>query len=176
MLVVVNPLVFDLWLNSVPQLWAGVPPVRQPFLCGLKEMRQTRTHPRPRVVTPEMREKYRAAAKARWADPVTGAKWRAAVSEAIRLFSPASRARLSEATKARWADPASRERLMAGIRASNADPVVGQRKATAVQERWADPAKRDKMIAGITNGKPNSRRRRTIADAVTSSPTAIEKT
>jgi hypothetical protein len=39
------------------------------------------------------------AAKARWADPITGAKLRAALGD------PDTRAKMREATNARWADP-----------------------------------------------------------------------
>jgi hypothetical protein len=53
---------------------------------------------------------------------------------------------------------------MAGIRASNADPVVRRRKATAVQQRWADPAMREKLMAAITGAKPERRRRRDTVD------------
>lgn len=80
--------------------------------------------PRRRVVTPEGRERLRAAAKARWADPAAGAKMRAA------LYSPASRAKMSEAAKARG--PAMREKV-----------------GSASKERWADPAMREKIIAGM---------------------------
>jgi hypothetical protein len=45
------------------------------------------------------------AAKARWADPVIGAKMRAALRD------PAALAKMREATKARWADPSKREKL-----------------------------------------------------------------
>jgi len=52
------------------------------------------------------------AAKARWADPVIGAKMRAAFSD------PATLAKMREATKARWADPSMREKMIAGMRAA----------------------------------------------------------
>jgi hypothetical protein len=54
-------------------------------------------------VTPEVRERQSAIAKARWADPIAGAKLRAA------LYSPASRAKMSESAKTR--DVAARERV-----------------------------------------------------------------
>jgi hypothetical protein len=55
---------------------------------------------------------YSEASKARWADPVVGAKMRAALRE------PALRAKIREAAKARWADPAMREKMIAGMRAA----------------------------------------------------------
>jgi hypothetical protein len=119
-------------------------------------MRQTHPSPRTlRVVTPEMREKRRAMAKARWADPVAGAKWRAA------LFSPVSRAKIGEASKARWADPVARESLITKLRASYADPVLRQKKASATKERWADPSIREKTIAGMKTAAKRRRNRDT---------------
>ena len=58
------------------------------------------------------------AAKAQWADPVRGAKIRAAARD------PARRAKVSEATKARWADPEIRARMVAAMRG------VGKRRKT----------------------------------------------
>jgi hypothetical protein len=52
------------------------------------------------------------AAKARWADPITGENWRAALRD------PATLAKMREATKARWADPAMREKMIAGMKAA----------------------------------------------------------
>jgi hypothetical protein len=152
MLAVVNPLAFDLW--SVPHnLGLAFPPhsCASPFLCGLKEMSQTPTDPQARVATPERRELQRAITKARWADPITAAKWRAALAD------PASRARKSEAARARWADPAAREKMIAKMRATNADPVVRQKKASATKERWADSAMREKIIAAM---RTTTKRRR----------------
>jgi hypothetical protein len=76
---------------------------RQPILSRDWGMRRTRSY---------RGERQRAAAKARWADPIAGAKWRAA------LYNPTSRAKIGEATKARWADPVARERLIAAMRAA----------------------------------------------------------
>jgi hypothetical protein len=98
-----------------------------------------------------MRETQRAIAKARWADPIAGAKWRTAIR------SPASRAKIGEATKARWADPVAREKMIAQNRASHADPAVRRRIGSATKERWADPTIREKMIAGM---KATTKRRR----------------
>jgi hypothetical protein len=155
-LVVVNPLAFDLWLGrgtvSISTLsWRSPTQFAYPFPCGLKEMSQTPTDPQPRVAIPEMLERQRAIAKARWADPVSAAKWRAA------LLSPARRAKLSEVAKARWADPAAREKMMTKTRASLADPTVRQRIGSTTKERWADPSMREKMIAGM---KTTTKRRR----------------
>jgi hypothetical protein len=102
-----------------------------------------------------MRERQRAIAKARWADPVAAAKWRAA------LFGPAGRAKIGEASRARWADPAVREKMLTKIRASHADPVSRQKKASATKERWADPAIREKMIAGMRTTTKRRRNRGT---------------
>jgi len=90
-----------------------------------------------------MREKYSAAAKARWADPIEGARLRAAIR------STASRAKMSEASKARWADPVARENMIAKFRASSADPAVREKLASASKKRWADPQMREKIIAGM---------------------------
>ena len=46
-----------------------------------------------------MREKFSAAAKARWADPTY-------------------RTKIREATEARWADPLIREKIIAGMKAA----------------------------------------------------------
>ena len=115
-----------------------------------KTLRRTRP-----TATPEMRERYRAAAKARWADPVVGAKLRAA------LYNAGTRAKISEATKARWVDPAARERLIVGIRASQADPVVRQKMASAAKDRWADPETRKKTIASMRTAAKRRRKRDT---------------
>jgi hypothetical protein len=101
-----------------------------------------------------MGERQRAAAKARWADPVAAEKLRG------ELYGPASRAQLGEAMKARWADPEMREKMLAQLRATNADPVVRQKKASAIRERWA---MREKMMAAM-RGKPKRRRNRDTAD------------
>jgi hypothetical protein len=61
-------------------------------------------------MTPEMRERLSAIAKARWADPVAGEKWRAALGD------PARREKVREGTKARWADPSMREKMIMGMR------------------------------------------------------------
>lgn len=108
--------------------------------------------------TPEMRERLRAIAKARWADPVAGAQWRTA------LRSPTSRAKVSDAAKARWADPAYRERMIAEIRASRSDPDVRQRTGSASKERWADPAMREKIIVGM-RATPKRRRNKDTTDS-----------
>ena len=79
-----------------------------------------------------MREKLRAIAKARWADPIAGAKLRAA------LYSPASRAKMSEAAKAR-------------------DPIARQKIGSASKQRWADPSMREKIIAA---NKATAKRRK----------------
>ena len=105
-----------------------------------------------------MRERLRAIAKARWADPITGAQWRTA------LRSPASRAKVSDAAKARWADSEYRERRIAEIRASRSDPAMRQRTGSASKQRWADPAMREKIIAGM-RGKPKRRRNKEIGDS-----------
>ena len=60
--------------------------------------------------TPKVQKKHSIAAKARWADPVTGAKLRAALRD------PDTRAKMREATNARWADPLMREKMIAGMR------------------------------------------------------------
>jgi hypothetical protein len=119
----------------------------------------SRARPRTRA-TPEMRERQRAIAKARWADPIAGAKLRAAIR------SPASRAKMSEASRARWADPTARENLIAKFRASYADPAVRQKRASAIKERWADPSVREKIIAGM-RATTKRRRKRDAADGET---------
>jgi len=53
-----------------------------------------------------------AALKARWDDPVTGAKLRASLRD------PLVRGKMSEASKARWADPLMREKMVAQMRAA----------------------------------------------------------
>jgi hypothetical protein len=119
-------------------------------------LNETRNRAGPRSgITPEGRERQRALAKARWADPVAAEKWRAA------LYNPATRAKMSEASKARWADQTAREEMIAKFRASWADPVVRQKKASASKKRWADPAMREKMIAGM---RTTPKRRRKKAD------------
>ena len=132
------------------------------FLCQFllerpKEMRRTSSHSRPRVVTPEMREKYRAAAKARWADPVTGEKIRSALRD------PTNRARMREVSLALWADPAARETMIARMRASNADPALRQKKGSLSRERWADPVMREKIIAAM-RATTKHRRKRDLSD------------
>jgi hypothetical protein len=77
-----------------------------------------------------MRERQSAIAKARWADPIAGAKLRAA------LYSPASRAKMSEAAKTR-------------------DPAFRQKVGSASKERWADPSMREKIIAGMRARRKN---------------------
>jgi len=62
--------------------------------------------------TSKAKERRSAAAKARWADPVTGAKLRASLRD------PVIRAKRREATKARWADPLMREKMIARMRAA----------------------------------------------------------
>jgi hypothetical protein len=109
------------------------------------------------LATAEPSERRSAISKAQWADPITGAKMRAA------LRSPASRAKVSQAIKARWADPAGREKMIAQLRASHADPVVRQKQASATKKRWAEPSMREKMISGM-RGKPK-RRGNTDADS-----------
>ena len=113
-------------------------------MSTLTEIRRTRARP---PVTPETRERLRAAAKARWADPDAGAQLRAAIRN------PNSRARISEAMKARWADPAAREKLMSEKQASLADPVVRQRMSSAAKVRWADPSAREKFVASMRGNK-----------------------
>jgi hypothetical protein len=135
--------------------WRSPTQFANPFLCGLKEMSQTPTDPQPRVATPEMRERLRAVAKARWADPIEGARWRTAIR------SPARRAKVSEAAKAQWADPAVREKMIAESRASLADPVVRLKMASAAKERWADPSMRAKIIAGMRTAGKRCRKRGT---------------
>jgi hypothetical protein len=81
-----------------------------------------------------MREKLKAIAKARWADPIAGAKLRAA------LYSPASRAKMSEAAKAR-------------------DPIARQKIGSASKQRWADPSMREKIITGMRATKTRLRKR-----------------
>jgi hypothetical protein len=68
---------------------------------------------------------------------------------------------MSEATKARWADPAAREKMIAEMRASLADPVLRQKMASASKERWADPSMREKIIAGMKAAKRRPRNRDT---------------
>jgi predicted SAM-dependent methyltransferase len=120
----------------------------QPHLTWTKSLSSTVVRS---AATRQMRERQSAIAKARWADPITGAKLRSAIR------SPASRAKISEATKARWADPAGREKMIEAIRASHADPVSLQKKASATKERWADSSMREKIIAGM---RTTSKRRR----------------
>ena len=60
--------------------------------------------------TAKVQKKHSIAAKARWADPVTGAKLRAALRD------PANREKMREASEARWADPLMREKMIAGMR------------------------------------------------------------
>jgi len=50
--------------------------------------------------------------KARWADPITAEKLRAALRD------PANRAKMREGTNARWADPLMREKMIVGMRAA----------------------------------------------------------
>ena len=68
------------------------------FLSQAKGMRRTRA------------SAYSRAAKARWADPVIGAKMLAAFRD------PATLAKMREATKARWADPSMREKMIMAMR------------------------------------------------------------
>jgi hypothetical protein len=101
-------------------------------------------------VTPVTRERLRAQAKARWADPVSGAKWKASLGD------PKSRAKVSEAKKALWADPVGRQKMRAALGdASNREKLQESTKA-----RWADPAMREKMIAGMRA----ARKRRNLAE------------
>jgi hypothetical protein len=142
-----------------------------PILFGISKLNDVPSLARTRSsVTPETRKRQSAAARARWADPIAGAKWRAAVNEAAKarradptfagpLFSSASRAKIGEATKARWADPAAREKMIAKMRASNADPVVRRKRATAIRKRWADPAMREQMLAGMRTTTKRRRKR-----------------
>ena len=104
-----------------------------------------------------MRERLRVIAKARWADPIAGALWRTALRD------PASLAKMREAAKARWDNPEEREKMLAGLRAYNADPMVHQKRGALSKERWADPAMREKMIAGM-RGKAKRRKNGDIAD------------
>jgi hypothetical protein len=92
------------------------------FFRGPEGMRRSRPSAQS-PVTPEMRERQRAITTARWADPIAGAKLRAAIRN------PASRAKVSEATKARWADPAAREKMIAEMRAAHTDPDMRQKKS-----------------------------------------------
>jgi hypothetical protein len=54
------------------------------------------------------------AAKVRWADPIEGEKWRAALRDPVTL------AKMREATNARWADPVMREKMIKGMRTAGA--------------------------------------------------------
>jgi len=69
----------------------------------------------------EKRQKHSVAAKARWADPVTGKKLRAAHGD------PAHREKMRELAQARWADPAMREKMIAGMRAVGKRPKKADR-------------------------------------------------
>jgi hypothetical protein len=52
-----------------------------------------------------------------------------------------------------------REKIIAGMRVSSADPVVRQKKASATKA--ADPAMREKMIAGMRAAGERRRNRDT---------------
>ncbi len=110
-----------------------------PFFRGTG-MRRTRPNARSR------------AAKARWADPVMAAKWRAALRD------PARRAKAREAARARWADPAAREEMISKMRATRTDPAVRQKRVSASKRRWADPLMREKIIAAM---RATKKRRKT---------------
>jgi hypothetical protein len=90
---------------------------------------------------PTQRDKQRAATKARWDDPVSGARMRAAIAH------PENRDRISAAMKARWEEPAARNKMTASIKASLARPEVRAKIGAATSARWADPVWREKMIA-----------------------------
>jgi hypothetical protein len=104
------------------------------------------------------------AAKARWADPATGAKIRAAIRD------PCSLAKMREASKARWADPLMREKMITAMRAAGArtranvqssGPEMRERRIAVMKARWADPLMREKMIAGMRVAGARRRKRDT---------------
>ena len=88
------------------------------------------------------REKQSAATKARWDDPVSGPRLRAAIANSE------NRAKVSAAMKARWDEPAARNNMTEAIRASLARPEVRAKIGAASRARWADPVWREKMMAG----------------------------
>lgn len=93
---------------------------------------------------PETRAKMSASARARWSDPVMGAKGRAAngTSErrrkvadgATRRATPEYRAMMAERSRAAWADPDKREKIVAGI-----TPEVRAKVSAAAKEMWKNP-------------------------------------
>jgi hypothetical protein len=141
------------------QPWADAPrPASAHYFAEISTLSDAPSRPKRRSpVTPEVREKYRAAAKARWADPVIGEKIRTALRD------PANRARMRQQSIARWAGPATRETMLTRMRASNADPAVRLKKGALSKERWADPSMREKILAGMRTPKKR-RKKRDISD------------
>jgi hypothetical protein len=94
---------------------------------GAVDNEEGRRRRKERMSAPETRRRLSASAKARWADPVKGAKGRAENGE------PSRRAKVSEGAKRRATDEyrqAQRERSLAA---------------------WADVEKRNRIISGITD-------------------------
>ncbi len=58
------------------------------------------------------REAQSRIAKARWDDPIAGAKWRAALRDSAR------REKIAKTSAARWADPEMRAKIIAGMKAA----------------------------------------------------------
>lgn len=111
-----------------------------------------------RLRDPETRRRMSDAAKARWADPVKGAKGRAengglerrakVADGARRRATPEYRAAQAERSQTAWSDPDKRQRIVAGITDETRAKV-----SESSRRAWKSSPKMAKCLANLTSAE-----------------------